>query len=77
MSETAEWVCNNWKHTNAAEDWWYVCEMLYGAFQTANELNAMEALDDYDLLLNIAHMRQVDAQAIESRSPDCRDSKGD
>jgi hypothetical protein len=67
--ETAEWICDIWKDANLAKDWGSVCEMLHGAFQTSNELGAMEALDDYDLLLCIAYLHQVDAHSVERRSP--------
>jgi hypothetical protein len=70
--ETAEWICSTWKDAKKVIEWWAIIEMLYGAFQNSNEFNTMEALDDYDLLSNIAYQHLLDAQAVERRLPELR-----
>jgi hypothetical protein len=49
--------------------------MIYGAFQTSNELGAMETLDDYELLLNIAYLHLHDARAVERKAA-VKDQRG-
>jgi hypothetical protein len=60
----AEWICPTWGDAKGVMEWWSIIEMLYGAFQTSNELGAMETLDDYELLLNIAQQHLHDAQFV-------------
>jgi hypothetical protein len=55
--ETADWICSTWEDTHATGEWMSIIDILYGAIQATSLLGtveAYEASDDYELLLNIA-----------------------